>query len=229
MRSTRHPTRLWSHPSGRSSLGCPHHSRTLPPPSASLLLHSPPAPPLCPPLPLASAGRCTQTWRGPSGRCSARWWCQRSSCSLWAQRSCWAMKARRLPGGVGFVFGPDARPWGRSAWSGLVGSAHWPRWSPWCRRWFLVYCGDRGNKAFIPTFWWKVSWMIRNLKSSYQVQSCAKGKSFRGKWSHLKPRVVGIHRAPLPSCSYVVSRNLAFCTCVFGSITFPKVQFLQAC
>lgn len=150
MLNTRHPTRWWSHPSGCSSLGCPHHSCTLPPPSASLLpalllLPSPPAPPPLPPLLLllASGGRCTQTWRGPSARCSALWWCQRSLCSPWAQRSCWALRGRRLPGDAEFVIGPGARPWGRSVWLGMVDSAHWPQWLPWCQKLFQVYCGEK--------------------------------------------------------------------------------------
>lgn len=147
MLCTSHPTRWWSHPSGRSFLGCPHHSCTLPPPSASLLpallLPSPPAPPPLPLLPLASGGRWTQTWRGPSDRCSGLLWCQRSSCSPWAQHSCWALRGHRLPEDAGFVIGPDAKPWGRSVWWGLVDSAHWPQWLPWCQRLFLVYYGDR--------------------------------------------------------------------------------------
>lgn len=139
MWSPGHPTRWWFHPSGSSSLGRPHHSCTLPPPSASLLLllslFAPPPLPLQPrPPPPASGGRCTQTWRRRSGCCSAQRWCRSWPHPTWEQHSRRAVRGRRLPGDAAFASGPGAKPWGRSAWSRLGGFAHWPRWSPLCRR-----------------------------------------------------------------------------------------------
>lgn len=145
------PTCLWSHPSGCSSLRCPHHLCTMPPPSASLQLVLSSS--LCPPpfIPAAACLRDTvkQTWRGPSARCSALWWCRRSLCLPWVQHSCWALRGHRLPGDVEFGIGRGARPWGRSVWLGLVDFAHWPQLLPWCRRWFQVCCGDRENIDYI--------------------------------------------------------------------------------